>query len=133
VTVRWWGQYLRGRRDDENVLRRKHSSTLKTDAAGSSETLVTFYKAAWHQIPEDCNLCNTLLAACFMLVSFFAYSLTLKMEATCSSKIPVDFSLSKHCYIPENRVLHSRCCKNFKSILAELDQMDSYVAHILSR
>jgi hypothetical protein len=64
-----------------------YSSTLKTDAAGSSETLVTFYKATWHRIPENCNLCKTLLAACFILVSFFAYSLTLKMEATCSSKM----------------------------------------------
>jgi hypothetical protein len=33
---------------------------------------------------HDCyNLKSILLAACFMLVSFLAYSPTLKMEATC--------------------------------------------------
>jgi hypothetical protein len=32
-----------------------------------------------------------LLATCFMLVSCLAYSLTLKMEATCSSETSVDF------------------------------------------
>jgi hypothetical protein len=32
------------------------SSTLKTEAACSSETLVSTYKATWSQNPEDLNL-----------------------------------------------------------------------------
>jgi hypothetical protein len=46
-----------------------------------------------------------LLATCFMLVSFSAYSSTLKMEATCSSETPADFQLTTWHYISEDRTL----------------------------
>jgi hypothetical protein len=36
---------------------------------------------------------DSKLAACFILVSCLAYSLTLKMEVTCSSETLVDFGL----------------------------------------
>jgi hypothetical protein len=38
-----------------------------------------------------------LLAACFMVVSKFVYSSTLKMEATYSPKASVDFQQTKWC------------------------------------
>jgi hypothetical protein len=46
-----------------------------------------------------------LLATCFMLVSCMAYSLTLEMEVTCSSKTSVDFQWTAQCYISEDRTL----------------------------
>jgi hypothetical protein len=59
--------------------------------------------------------------AAFALVSFFAYSCTLKMEATCSSETSVDFQRSTWRYIPEDRTLQqtpvillakiNRCCQ----------------------
>jgi hypothetical protein len=45
------------------------------------------------------------LATCFMLVSYLAYSSTLKMEATCSSETSVDFQRITRRYIPEERAL----------------------------
>jgi hypothetical protein len=36
----------------------------------------------------------------------------LKMEATCSSKMLVDFQWTTRHYIPENRVLHNHLCEN---------------------
>jgi hypothetical protein len=48
-----------------------------------------------------------LLAACFMLIACLAYSSTLKMEATCSSKTLVDSQWTTWHYIPEDRTLHN--------------------------
>jgi hypothetical protein len=45
------------------------------------------------------------LAARFMLVSYLAYSSTLKMEAVCSSEMLVDFHQATWHYIPEDRIL----------------------------
>jgi hypothetical protein len=53
-----------------------------------------------------------LLVACFMLVSFLAYSSTQKTEATCSSETAVYFQRTTLRYIPENRTLHNHCCGN---------------------
>jgi hypothetical protein len=52
-----------------------------------------------------------LLATSFMLVSCLVYSFTLKMKATCSSEMSVDFQRR---YIPENRTLHNHLCENPK-------------------
>jgi hypothetical protein len=41
-----------------------------------------------------------------LVVSCLAYSSTLKIVATCSSKTSVDFQLTTRGYIPENRTLH---------------------------
>jgi hypothetical protein len=46
-----------------------------------------------------------LLATCLTVVSFLAYSSTLKMEATCSFEISVAFQWITWCYIPEDRTL----------------------------
>jgi hypothetical protein len=46
---------------------------------------------------------SALFAACFMLVSCLAYSSTLKMEATCSSKTLADFQLTTLWYILKDR------------------------------
>jgi hypothetical protein len=51
-------------------------------------------------------LAQPLLATCFMLVSSFAYSSSLKMEAICSSVTLVDFKLATWRYIPGDRTLH---------------------------
>jgi hypothetical protein len=47
---------------------------------------------------------QTLLASCFMLVS---YSSALKMEAVSSSETSVDFQRTTRRYIPEDRNLHT--------------------------
>jgi hypothetical protein len=38
-----------------------------------------------------------------LLISWLAYSSTLRMEVTCSSETSVDFQRNTHIYIPENR------------------------------
>jgi hypothetical protein len=50
-----------------------------------------------------------------MLVSYLAYSSTVKTEATCSSETSVDFQRTIWRYIVEDRTLHNHCCENFKS------------------
>jgi hypothetical protein len=60
-----------------------------------------------HVNKEPSSRCCALVgfAACFMLVSCLAYSMTLKMEATCSSETLVDFQMTMwHC-ISEDRTL----------------------------
>jgi hypothetical protein len=45
------------------------------------------------------------LAPCFTLVSYLAYSSTLKMEAICSSETSVDYQLTTGRYNPGYRIL----------------------------
>jgi hypothetical protein len=45
---------------------------------------------------------NTMLSACFMLLSCLAYSSALKMEMKCSSDTSFDFHRNAQCYIPED-------------------------------
>jgi hypothetical protein len=47
-----------------------------------------------------------LLAACFSLVSWMAYSSTLKIGAICSSEMLVDLNRTTQFYIPEDGTLH---------------------------
>jgi hypothetical protein len=54
-----------------------------------------------------------LLATCFMLHSCLAYSLTLKMEATCSSKTMVGFQWTTQSYIPEDRTFQEALCDKY--------------------
>jgi hypothetical protein len=56
-------------------------------------------------------------ATYFTLGSCLAYSLTLKMEATCSSGTSVDFQQTTPHYIPEDTIFHSHCCENLKSYI----------------
>jgi hypothetical protein len=51
-----------------------------------------------------------LLAACFMLVTCLVYSLTLKMEATCSSKMSAEVQWNTQHYITEERTLQKFIC-----------------------
>jgi hypothetical protein len=53
-------------------------------------------------------------ATSLMLVSCLAYSLTLKMEATRSSKMLVDFQWITWCYIPEESTLHNHHFEKIK-------------------
>jgi hypothetical protein len=55
-----------------------------------------------------------------MLVSYFAYSLTLKIEATYSSEVSADFYLTARCNIPEDVNLHSHRCENFRQIFRKI-------------
>jgi hypothetical protein len=48
------------------------------------------------------------LATCFMLVSFWTYSLTLKLEATYSFETSVE-RITRH-YIPKDRTLQVNLC-----------------------
>jgi hypothetical protein len=60
--------------------------------------------------------------------ALMAYSLTLKMEATCSSKTSVDFQWTILHYIPEDRTLDNHSCENlkfhvsFEVLIAVVDQ-----------
>jgi hypothetical protein len=47
--------------------------------------------------------------------SCLTFSLTLKMEAICSSRMSVSLHQSTQHYIPEDRSLHIHCCENLKS------------------
>jgi hypothetical protein len=53
-----------------------------------------------------------LLANCFVMVSFLAYTSTLRMEATYSSETLVGFQQTTWRYIPQYRTLHDHCCEN---------------------
>jgi hypothetical protein len=57
-----------------------------------------------------------LLAVYYTLVSYFAYSLTLKIEATYLSEVSVDFYLAVQRNIPEDITLHNHRCENLKQI-----------------
>jgi hypothetical protein len=46
-----------------------------------------------------------------------AYFLALKMGATCSSEMLVDFQRTTQREIPENRTLHNHCCEKLKSYI----------------
>jgi hypothetical protein len=49
-----------------------------------------------------------------MLMSCLAYSLALKMEATCPSETSIDFQRATRRYIPEDRTLHNHRCENLR-------------------
>jgi hypothetical protein len=57
------------------------------------------------------SVCFLLL---LLLLSFLAYSLTLKMEVTYSSKT-LDCVRTTWCYNPGDHTLYSHCCENHKS------------------
>jgi hypothetical protein len=58
----------------------------------------------------------------FALLSCSAYSLTLEMEATCSSKTSVEFQRTTRRYTPEDGTLHNHHCENLKSYMAWLSE-----------
>jgi hypothetical protein len=70
---------------------------------------IIFYCAEW----------ISWVAACFMLVSYLAYSSSLKMNTKCSSKTPLIFHQTTRHYIPKART-HSHQCKNLKSSTVEI-------------
>jgi hypothetical protein len=54
------------------------------------------------------------LPPAFTLVSCWAYSSTLNMEAICSSETSVDVQWTTRRYIPEDGTLHNHRCENPK-------------------
>jgi hypothetical protein len=64
---------------------------------------------------------------------FSEYSLSLKMEVTCSPEISVDIHWTTRHYIPKDRTLHSHCCENLKSnismifLLLEVTETDLWM------
>jgi hypothetical protein len=60
---------------------------------------------AYLDLPQQIPL-NLIKCLCVMLVSWLAYSSTLKKEATCFSEMSVDFQRATRYYIPEDRTLH---------------------------
>jgi hypothetical protein len=72
-----------------------------------------------------------LLVAFLMLVSYFAYSSILKMEAKYSSETSVNFYRTLFLYILEDRTLHSRRCKNHKSNTCKVSVRMKYVTQKL--
>jgi hypothetical protein len=59
-------------------------------------------KVKWHFGGTYHHHLQGLHATCFMLVSCLVYSLTLKIEVTCSFKMSVDSEWTIWRYIPEN-------------------------------
>jgi hypothetical protein len=49
-------------------------------------------------------LSSSEFVLCFLLVSCWAYSSTLKMEATCSSETSIDFERTTHQYIAQDKI-----------------------------
>jgi hypothetical protein len=64
-------------------------------------------------------------AICFMLVSFLAYSSTLKIEATCFSETSVDFQRTTR-HIPDDRTLHTNGCGTSTTIMEKLLARNAY-------
>jgi hypothetical protein len=65
-----------------------------------------------------------------MLVSCLAYSSTLKMEATCSSEMSVDFQQTVWRYIPDDRTLHIlfwKCKLNYFNNLGSARQKSEII------
>jgi hypothetical protein len=58
---------------------------------------------------------STWKAEFFRLVSCFADSTTLKMEAKCSSEMSSDFRWTTFRCIPEDRTFHNHSCENLRS------------------
>jgi hypothetical protein len=53
----------------------------------------------------------------FMLASCLAYPVTQKMEATCSSKMSIEFQWTTQRYISQDDPLHNDHCENLKSCI----------------
>jgi hypothetical protein len=68
---------------------------------------------------HEANRKRNLLAAFFIPIYWFAYSSTVKMEATCSTETPVDFQLTTLRYTPENRHLLNHRCEELGSFVVE--------------
>jgi hypothetical protein len=60
---------------------------------------------------------RALLAPSFILISWLAYSSTLKMKATYSSETSVDFQRTTQRYISEDITLHNHQCENISSYI----------------
>jgi hypothetical protein len=76
------------------------------------QALIAAVMKSCREVPFRRNISH---AACSMLVSCLVYSLTLKIEETCSSETSVDFQRTKRRYIPEDRTLLNHRCGNLKS------------------
>jgi hypothetical protein len=46
---------------------------------------------------------------------YLAYSLTLRMETTCSSKTSVDYQLTALCHVPADRILRIDRCEDIEA------------------
>jgi hypothetical protein len=67
------------------------------------------------RIREARNQCEAGSKQSFMLISLLAYSSILKMQATCSSEMLLDFQQTTRRYIPAHRTLHNHRSKNLKA------------------
>jgi hypothetical protein len=67
--------------------------------------------------PLPTHLESQLCSASYLLllVSCLAYSSILKMEATCSPEMSVDFQRITWRYIPDDKILHNHLCQNQKT------------------
>jgi hypothetical protein len=95
-------------------------------------------KVSWH-FRETCCLhlrgqSRALIATCFTLISSLAYSLTLKMKATCSSKTLVDFQRTTRCYSPEDKAhqKYSQNSSSFWMIFQDLGSLSELILYICS-
>jgi hypothetical protein len=80
----------------------------------SIESQQTFRR---NMLPSYPELCLPLL---YTFVYCSAYSSTLKMEATCSSRTSVDFQWTTWRYIPEDIIFHNRRYDTLKSYISSV-------------
>jgi hypothetical protein len=88
---------------------------LGHNAVQSVESEPTFRRNMLPPSAGSKNKPRALLATSITLISFLAYSFTLKMEAACSSETSVDTQRTTRRYIPEDRTLHNHRYENLKS------------------
>jgi hypothetical protein len=67
-----------------------------------------------------------VMLAFFLLIAFMAFSLTLKMDAICSSETSVNFCQIVQCYMPEVSPVHSYTF-NFDIVLFSISINDALI------
>jgi hypothetical protein len=88
--------------ESQPIFRRNKSPT----SSGSINKRSKKPESAYYQHDADSK---QILASCF------AYSLTLKMEVTCSSETSVGFQRTTRLYTPEDKILHNHRHEKLKS------------------
>jgi hypothetical protein len=84
--------------------------TLIKDTKMCSSHISNMYTNIPMQKVRNIMQTKVLLATCCMLVSYLAYSVTLKMEVKYSSETSVDFQRTTQHYISEISTLNIICC-----------------------
>jgi hypothetical protein len=92
----------------------------------NGNSLVVLHYPPVSYINQDFGKLIALLATCIMLVTCLAYSSTLQMEETCSSKMSVDFQWSIWHYIPKDITLQGGDCTKNNTCLPDFSVLNAF-------